>query len=230
MKAQVDRSKKDEQQAQLWHTAYPDLANSTEPTIRHIIEQALQVVVSAGSLIISPGTQCKQYLFVVQGKARVHVLTEHGREVLLYYVGPSDTCVLTTSCLLSHELFPAGIIAETEVTAFAVSASLFEQALDQSSQFRRFVFKKFGERLVDVVARMEQLCAPSIERYLAKTLLDLAGDSEQILTTHQDLALRLGTAREVVSRHLKHFEVNGWVLLARGSISIAKPDDLRLLI
>ncbi len=232
MKAKVDRSNRDsnDEQQQLWHNAYPDLANSTEPAMRNIMKQAMSVTVPAGSLIISPGTQCKQYLFVVQGKARVHVITENGREILLYYVGPSDTCVLTTSCLLSHELFPAGILAETEVTAFAVSASLFEQGLDQSSQFRRFVFKKFGERLVDVVTRMEQLCAPSIERYLAKTLLELAGDGLQILTTHQDLALRLGTAREVVSRHLKHFEINGWVSLARGSIRIAKPDDLRLLV
>ncbi|VAW92314.1 Transcriptional regulator, Crp/Fnr family [hydrothermal vent metagenome] len=213
----------------LWSSVYPELSCSAEPVLQNIMKQAGQVSVPAGSLIISPGTCCEHYLFVVQGQARVHVLTENGREVLLYYVGPSDSCVLTTSCLLSHESFPAGIVAETDLLAFTINASLFEQAIDQSSAFRHFVFKKFGERLVDVVLRMEQISAHSIDRYLAKTLLELAGDKVEIITTHQDLAVRLGTAREVVSRHLKTFETNGWVSLARGYIRIANPEHLKLM-
>ncbi len=218
-----------DQKSMLWNKVYPQFASSTEPAIRDIINNTTQVEARAGSLIISPGMLCEQYLFMVAGKARVHVLTENGREVVLYYVSSGDSCVLTTSCLLSHEPFPAGIVAETDLVAFTVSAALFEQAIDTSSHFRRFVFKKFGERLVDVVSRMEQVCAPSIERYLARTLLELSGDQTTITTTHKDLALRLGTAREVVSRHLKQFEVNGWVQLSRGCIHIAKPEYLQRL-
>lgn len=218
------------QRSMLWSKVYPEFASSTEPAIRNIINNTTQVEVPAGSLMISPGMLCEQYLFVVAGKARVHILTESGREVVLYYVGSGDSCVLTTSCLLSHEPFPAGIVAETDVVAFTVSATLFEQAMDTSPRFRRFVFRKFGERLVDVVSRMEQICAPSIERYLAQTLLELSGDKAMITTTHQELALRLGTAREVVSRHLKHFEVNGWVHLARGCICITEPENLKRII
>ncbi len=219
-----------EEHKRLWDTAYPQLSCSIDKTMCDIMKQSNLVSVPAGSLIISPGTLCKQYIFVVQGKARVYVLTETGREVLLYYVGPNDTCVLTTSCLLSREMFPAGIVAETDVKAFVVNANLFEQAIDESALFRRFLFKKFGERLVDVVSRMEQMSAPSIERYLARTLLDLAGDSNDIIITHQDLALRLGTAREVVSRHLKHFEIKGWVFLSRGSIKMLQADSLKKLL
>ncbi|VAW74503.1 Transcriptional regulator, Crp/Fnr family [hydrothermal vent metagenome] len=211
----------------LWSKIYPAFASSTEPAICNIIDNATQVEAPAGSLIISPGMLCEQYLFIVAGKARVHLLTESGREIVLYYVGAGDSCVLTTSCLLSHEPFPAGIVAETDLVAFTVRTSLFEQAIDASPRFRRFVFKKFGERLVDVVSRMEQICAPSIERYLAQTLLELSDGTAKIMTTHQELALRLGTAREVVSRHLKNFETNGWIHLGRGSIHIAAPEHLR---
>jgi CRP/FNR family transcriptional regulator len=38
--------------------------------------------------------------------------------------------------------------------------------------------------------------------------------------THQDIAVELGTAREVVSRHLKRFESEGWVKLGRGQVSL----------
>ena len=218
------------QKNMLWNKVYPEFAGSTDHAIRNIINDAAQVDAPAGSIIISPGMQCEQYLFVIAGKARVQLLTESGREVVLYYVGSGDSCVLTTSCLLSHEPFPAGIVTETDLVAFTVSAILFERAIDNSPHFRRFVLKKFGERLVDVVSRMEQICAPSIDPYLAQTLLELSGDRLTITTTHQELALRLGTAREVVSRHLKQFEVNGWVHLARGSIRIAAPEHLKRII
>ena len=211
----------------LWQRIYPEFAGSTEPAIRDIIENAGRVEVPAGSLLMSQGMRCEHYLFVTSGRARVHVVTESGREIVLYYVGPGDTCVLSTSCVLSQEAFPAGIMAETDMSAFATSATLFEQAIDQSAPFRRFVFRKFGERLVEVLTRMEQLCAPSIERHLAQALLELSQQGSTIETTHQDLALRLGTAREVVSRHLKQFETHGWVRLARGRICIASPQELR---
>jgi len=38
--------------------------------------------------------------------------------------------------------------------------------------------------------------------------------------THQALSVELGTAREVVSRHLKRFEQERWVDLGRGRISV----------
>ena len=36
----------------------------------------------------------------------------------------------------------------------------------------------------------------------------------------------MGTAREIVSRHLKQFESNGWVQLNRGRIDIKNPNAL----
>jgi CRP/FNR family transcriptional regulator len=38
--------------------------------------------------------------------------------------------------------------------------------------------------------------------------------------THHELAIELGSAREVVSRHLKRFEKYGWLNLNRGTIEI----------
>ena len=52
---------------------------------------------------------------------------------------------------------------------------------------------------------------------------------DSITTTHQKLAGELGTAREVVSRHLKRFEEKGWVRLGRGTIQIREPETLTRL-
>ena len=45
--------------------------------------------------------------------------------------------------------------------------------------------------------------------------------------THSELALDLGTAREVVSRRLKKFEAEGAVALERGRIRILDRTRLR---
>ncbi len=45
-------------------------------------------------------------------------------------------------------------------------------------------------------------------------------------TTHEALALEIGTAREVVSRHLKSMEQKGLIRTVRGLVVILQPDTL----
>ena len=47
--------------------------------------------------------------------------------------------------------------------------------------------------------------------------------------THHEIAVELGTAREVVSRQLKAFERRGWARLERGRIEIRARDRLATL-
>jgi CRP/FNR family transcriptional regulator, anaerobic regulatory protein len=76
--------------------------------------------------------------------------------------------------------------------------------------------------------RMEEVVFDPIDRRLARVLLE--PNKMRIATTHQELAVQLGTAREVVSRHLKRFEQYGWVSLTRGAIDIADRKALARLV
>ncbi len=209
-----------------WAQRFPELAACADPPVADMLAQAAVASFPAKQRVLLPGSDCENYLLVANGSIRVQVLTDTGREVTLYHVNAGDTCVLTTSCLLSGEHFPAEGITESESTVFCVPASRFFQALDESPEFRRFVFRKFSTRLSDVIARMEQVCSISIDRRLAALLNGKAAAGTDIAATHQELAAELGTAREVVSRHLKQFESEGWVELGRGSIHITAPDEI----
>lgn len=209
-----------------WAEQFPELADCADPPVSAMLEHAATVTLPAKQRVLLPGSDCENYLLVAAGSIRIQVLTDTGREVTLYHVNAGDTCVLTTSCLLSGEHFPAEGITESEVTVFCVPANRFLQTLDQSPVFRRFVFGKFSGRLSDVITRMEQVCSISIDRRLAAILNRRAPAGEPIATTHQELATELGTAREVVSRHLKQFESSGWVVLGRGSIRITAPGEI----
>ncbi|MGA7371304.1 MAG: hypothetical protein WBW37_01510 [Methyloceanibacter sp.] len=43
----------------------------------------------------------------IEGRTRVFKTSESGRAILLYEVGPGETCVLTTTCLMAGSSFPA---------------------------------------------------------------------------------------------------------------------------
>ena len=157
---------------------------------------------------------------------RVQLTSASGREVTLYRISPGGSCILTTSCLLSHEDYPAEAIAESDLVAAAIPSAIFQDALDESHRFRTFVFDSFSTRLKNVIARIEELAFTSIDARLARVLLELH-EKQVEKVTHQDIAVELGTAREVVSRHLKRFANEGWVELGRGRVTIIDPANLQ---
>ena len=209
---------------------FPLLAEEGSRDVRKIMENAKTLSFPANQQVSSPGSSCELYILVLTGSIRVQILTDSGREVVLYHVRPGDGCILTTTCLLSGDAFPAEGITDSTTTALALSRAEFDLALQQSPHFRHLVFANLGQRLADVITRIEQLCSPSIERHLAAMLIESQTDNKgSITTTHQKLAGELGTAREVVSRHLKRFEEKGWVRLGRGTIQIREPETLTRL-
>ncbi|MDH3638917.1 MAG: Crp/Fnr family transcriptional regulator, partial [Gammaproteobacteria bacterium] len=121
----------------------------------------------------------------MRGSVRVQLLTESGREVLLYRVGSGGSCVLTTSCLMSGERYPAAAVTENEVEAVVVERALFDTTMQHWPDFRRFVLKSFGRRLGQVIARMDEVAFGPVGRRLAQLLESKAPVAH---TTHQELA------------------------------------------
>lgn len=68
----------------------------------------------------------------------------------------------------------------------------------------------------------------SFDKRLAAFLLEecKVEETETLQITHEKIAAHLGSAREVVTRMLKHFQTEGMVLLTRGTITITDRDKL----
>ena len=203
----------------LWKTHFPDFASSTDLSIQKLMASARIVDLPADKTIFQPGSHCGHYYLLLEGTIRVFVLTASGREVLLYRVQGGEGCVITTSCLLGDDPYNVFGTSDGVVKAFAIPSSLFHETLQTSEPFRKFVFRGFAHRLSLVLARLESLVEGDIDQMLADALLQLS-QNNRVSITHQLLADRIGTAREVVSRHLKRYETEGWVKLSRGSISL----------
>ncbi len=69
----------------------------------------------------------------------------------------------------------------------------------------------------------------SVQLRLARCLLRQTDADSTVHATHEQLALEIGTAREVVSRHLKGLEQEGLISMKRGSITLLRPGALRAI-
>jgi len=200
-------------------TAVPGLAAADDAALERLLENARIVKLDHDRFVFHAGDLCQAFLVLLDGEVRVQLTSANGREVTLYRIGSGGSCILTTSCLLSDENYPAEAIAESDVEALAIPAASFQSALESSQWFRRFVFDGFSTRLASVIQKFEQIAFTAVEVRLAVLLLDLERNGVATIT-HQDIAVELGTAREVVSRQLKRFESEGWVRLGRGQVSL----------
>ena len=190
--------------------------------------QAKSSVISApkGALIFGPGKSPEHYLLLLKGAVRVHQISESGREIVLYRVNAGESCVMTTACMLAHENYSAEGIADTDIQAVAIPRLAFDDLLAQSSEFRNFVFSAYSRRITDLFHVIEEIAFQRLDIRLAQKLIEMAQRQGLVKATHQQLAVELGTAREVISRQLQEFQRRNWIAQTRGAVEILQPDAL----
>ncbi len=214
-----------------WLSVVPLLKGLEPETLQVLRQSATRVTMPAGSPVFTAGSPCRNALLVILGSIRVQMISEGGREIVLYRVGPGETCVLTTSCLLAAEDYPAEARAETEVAAAILPAAVFHDLLGRSVRFRTHVFQTYGRRITDLMLVIDEVAFRRIDLRLAKLLVERCDPRGRgLAATHQQLALELGSAREVISRQLKEFERRGWLILRRGQIDRVDIPALRLFL
>ena len=209
-----------------WETLFPYLhqAEHNDPWLLNAIQE---ITLPQGTITFHQGDTCANYLLVLNGSIKVIARSPSGREIVLYRVKPGGSCVLTTSCLLSGTQYPAEGISETDIRALAIPAKAFNHGLARSEAFRKFVFDSYGQRLVEVIALVEEISFGQINQRLARYLCEHSNAEYMLYMTHQELATELGSAREVISRQLKDFEQRGWIEQQRGKIRLCNLEGLK---
>lgn len=210
-------------------TTFPQFAR-LDPQSAALLENSARVVsLPAGTSVFHDGSECTNYVLVIDGSVRVQKVAENGREIVLYRVESGQSCVLTTNCLISHADYSAQGIAESDVRALVLPAAAFRGLLARSDAFRDFVFSAYAARIADLLMLIEEVAFGRIDVRLAGWLLHHCGGDGSIRSTHQDIATELGTAREVISRQLKEFERRQWVSLHRGRVELKNRPGLASL-
>lgn len=187
--------------------------------------QGRSMTVPDGTCIFQPGDDTSAFLIVKAGTVRVEQTNSAGRTVVLYRVEAGDSCVLTTACLLARKPYSGYGYAEGTMTGVSIATDRFRLLLSSDAHFQELVFRGFAARVGELTDVIDDLLEHRTDLRLARWLG--ARSTPHLRMTQQEIAQELGTAREVVSRTLKSFEMRGWIELGRGSVTISDARALK---
>lgn len=197
---------------------------------REFYDACRYVELPAEVTICEEGRQCAQLALLLDGTGRVYKLSPGGREVTLYRIGAGEACVLTASCIMNGDSFPAMAVTETPVRAIVVSPQKVRSWICAENQWQQFIFRLLSHRLASIIAVVEEVAFKRIDVRLAQKFAAFLSRGEVSLqVTHAELAADLGSSREVVSRILKDFSERGLIETGRGSIMLADAQAIERL-
>ena len=207
---------------------YLDRARAAFGALDRLEPELLKQVQREGQAVQMPprswlfrlGDRCEGFGFVIDGRVRVSISSDSGREMVLYRVRPGESCTVTVSCLVNNRPYPAEGMAEEALEAVSIPRALFNDLIERSPGFRQFVLEIFGTRVNHLMELVNEVAFNKLDQRLASRLIELG---PVVTMTHQELAGELGTSREMVSRLLEDFADRGLVTLGRKRIAIEDP-------
>lgn len=176
-----------------------------------------------GTTILRQGEYVKVIPLLLSGLAKVFKEEPtNGQEVLLYYIQPGESCVMSLTTLIQHGKSQVKAIIDEDSEVLMIPA---DKALDIAKKYPRwneFVYELFQTKFEELLHVVETLTFSNKDirllEYLKKES-SLKG-SNVLYTTHQHIANDLGSSREVISRLLKKLEHEGHVNLKQGTIEL----------
>ena len=197
---------------------YQRLSNTFQDKLLVVAELA---ELPTGVYYFQEGHSCSRIALVGQGDVRVFKRGASGREITLYHVEGGETCILTASCVLAQTAYPATAIVDRPTQAVIFPADTFRDWVASNEVIRQFVFASLAERMEGVLSLIEEITFRKMDERLISFIKDkfkAQSGKPEIHMTHEEIALELGSAREVVSRILKEFERRGFIEQRRGVI------------
>lgn len=190
-----------------------------EETWHRVHESGRRMQVSAGTPLFAAGDPCQGLPLVLSGEIRVQMIGASGNEIVLYRLQGGEMCPLSLGCLLTNNSHQSEAVVEQDSEVLVIPPGLTEKLMNDAACFRRALLESYGQRLQSLMLVIEEVAFRRLDERLAQRLVERQVYG-RLSTTHQDLAVELGSAREVVSRLLKEFERRGMVELERGLITI----------
>ncbi len=212
-----------------FYSQYFQFWNELSPSDKDFLCQNSSTVRFDREQSVHNNSGCTGLYIVNSGRLRIYMLSDEGKEITLYRLAPGDICMLSASCVLQSITFDVYVDAEEPSECFMINASAFATVSDKVPAVKIYALETAVSRFSDVMWIMQQIVFMSIDKRLAIFLLDEihAKGTDSITMTHEQIARHLGTAREVVSRMLKHFAEDNILKLTRKEILILDKTKLR---
>ena len=177
----------------------------------------------AGTVILKQGSYIKVIPLLISGLAKVFKEEAvNGNEVLLYYIKPGESCVMSVITLIRNETSQVKAVIEEDSKIVIIPADIALVIAKKYPQWNEFIYDLFNLKFEELLNVIETLTFSNKDIRLLEYLKKEAKlkNTSLLKTTHQQIAFDLGSSREVISRLLKKLETSEYVSLGQGTIEL----------
>jgi len=212
----------------------PLFTDLSDPELALVAENVSRLRYERGSTIFSEGDPCHELLTVEAGSVKIIKSAANGRQQLIGIERRGNS--LAEVPVFDGGRYPASAEAASDVVVLRLPADDFKRICLQNPELSLKVFKVLGHRLRRLVSLVEDLSFSTVRARLIAHLLRLAAESGRqtslgvqfdLLENNEELAARLGTVRELVSRNLGRLHGAGLIEMKRRMINIPSLAALR---
>ncbi len=205
-----------------WHEAPPNNAGVILPEdLQEIfIRRARAMTVQKGQVVLSEGARGNDVFLIVSGHVQVSRFSRHGREVILAQMGPGE--IFGEMAAMASRARTATVTA-LEISRLAMmGGGDFNLMLAEEPRMELWLARLLVRRVEELNERVFELSTKQVAARVQSELLRLAAATPEAsagrdmvsiaqLPTHADLAARIGSHREAVSRELSTLAKQGLV-------------------
>jgi len=198
----------------------------------HFLEKELQEEIlkigiyktfQLNDVMIREGQFITSFPLVLKGLIRVTRNNDDGNELLLYYLKQNEVCAMSLTCCMTNLTSNVKAVAEEETEVIMLPVEMLDNWICKYPGWKQFVMQTFQNRFRELIDTIDSIAFLNLDERLVKYFTDRNKNAGSTILneTHQDLALRLNTSREVISRLLKKLENEGKIKLARNFIDFS---------
>jgi len=184
-----------------------------------------------GQIIYVEGEPAESIYILEAGWVKATRMTREGREQAMMFLRPVE--MFGDIAVFTGTTYPGTVVALEAVDVWIIPAKTILDLIPRYPTFAAAVIRHLGERVLHYISLVEDLSLRSVEARLANTLLRNAELHEGQLivprhewTTFDEMAVRLGTVRDVLGRALKTLEAEGLLRVQKQAIILLDPKGL----
>ena len=185
----------------------------------------------AGQVIYLEGEPADFVYILESGWVKATRMTREGREQGLLFLHPVE--IFGDIAAFTNSTYPGTATALEAVDAWVIPSGRLLAIIKRYPDLGLVVIRKLSKRVLHYIELVEDLSLRSVEARLANSLLrnaELQGGQlivpRRDWTTFDEMAVRLGTVRDVLGRAMKTLEVEGYLKVEKQAIVILDPKGL----
>jgi len=174
----------------------------------------------AETVLVQSNNYVRSLPIVLSGSIRVIRQDEEGKEILLYYIQPGESCIMSFLAGIHEDTSKIKAVVEEDAEVLLLPIAKASEWIKKYPEWADFIFKLYHRRFEELLSVINAIAFQKLDDRIMELLKKKANiyRSNEINTTHQQLAEELGTTREVISRLLKQMEKRKLVILSRNKV------------